>query len=145
MPGISVYKPVGVRSKDLTEIIISLDEYEALRLADHEGMYHEEAARQMNVSRQTFGRIIENARKKTAGALISGAAIIIEGGDVEIKKEADMPNLNRTGPEGKGPRSGRQLGKCKNKEENAPEYGPRKGRGMGLGRCKNRGMGNNND
>ena len=61
---------------------MTLDELESLRLADLEGLYHEEAAQRMNVSRQTFGRIIESARRKAAQALVVGKAIRIEGGEV---------------------------------------------------------------
>lgn len=61
----------------LQTVIMELDEMEAIRLADGLGLYHEEAARQMNVSRQTFGRILEQARKKVATALIDGMALQI--------------------------------------------------------------------
>jgi predicted DNA-binding protein (UPF0251 family) len=62
----------------LEEVCLSLDEVEALRLADHEGRYHEEAAREMKVSRATFGRIVNEARRKVARALIQGKALKIE-------------------------------------------------------------------
>jgi len=55
-----------------------MDELEALRLADYEGLYHEEAAKQMNISRATFGRILDGARHKTAGAILHGNALKIE-------------------------------------------------------------------
>jgi uncharacterized protein len=61
-----------------------LDEFEAVKLADYLEMYQEEAAQKMNVSRQTFGRIIESAHKKIADALINGKALRIEGGLVEV-------------------------------------------------------------
>ena len=63
--------------RELEEVVINEDEMEALRLADLEGLYHEEAAERMEVSRQTFGRIISAARKKTAEALLMGKAIRI--------------------------------------------------------------------
>lgn len=72
------FKPRGVPLVDLEEVCLSLDEIEALRLADHEGRYHEEAAREMKVSRATFGRIVNEARRKVAGALIQGKALKIE-------------------------------------------------------------------
>ena len=71
----------------LAQVTLSLDEYESIRLADLEGLYQEEAAQRMNISRQTFGRIIEAAHKKIADALINGKAIKIEGGNIEIKDE----------------------------------------------------------
>lgn len=70
-------------------IALTLDELEALRLADMEGLYQEAAARQMGVSRQTFGRIVTEARKKTATALVTGAAIEIRGGNVRVKTQGD--------------------------------------------------------
>jgi predicted DNA-binding protein (UPF0251 family) len=68
----------------LEEVVLTVDECEAIRLADFEGLYQEQAAERMNVSRQTFGRIIESAHKKVAEALIKGKALKIEGGEVEM-------------------------------------------------------------
>jgi predicted DNA-binding protein (UPF0251 family) len=69
--------------RDLQEVVISLDEFEAVRLADLGGLYQEQAAEQMDVSRPTFSRIIESAHKKIADALVHGKAIRIEGGTVQ--------------------------------------------------------------
>lgn len=66
------------------EITLSRDELEALRLADMEGLYQEEAAKTMEISRPTFSNIVASARKKVAQALIQGLAIRIEG---EIPQE----------------------------------------------------------
>ncbi len=55
-----------------------MDELEALRLADFEGLYHEEAAKHMDISRATFGRIIDSARHKVAEAILQGKALRIE-------------------------------------------------------------------
>lgn len=63
---------------ELQEVALSLDELEALRLADYEGRYHEDAAREMKVSRATFGRIVKEARRKAAEALTQGKALRIE-------------------------------------------------------------------
>ncbi|HUX37599.1 MAG TPA: DUF134 domain-containing protein [Rectinemataceae bacterium] len=82
-------KPSGVPAKELMYIILGLDEAEAIRLADYEGLYQEAAARSMGVSRQTFGNIIEAARRKVADALLHGKAIRIEGGEVSIKNQED--------------------------------------------------------
>lgn len=84
-PPCAVFKPAGVPARLLEEVVLTLDEFEALRLADLEGLYQEEAAASMNVSRQTFGRIVDSARRKTAQALIKGQALRIEGGKVEMK------------------------------------------------------------
>ena len=55
-----------------------MDELETVRLADYEGMYHEDAAVKMNISRATFGRILNNARHKVADAIVNGKALKIE-------------------------------------------------------------------
>jgi predicted DNA-binding protein (UPF0251 family) len=84
VPAVTYYKPAGIPLRFLEEIIINLDEAEAIRLSDYEKYYHEEAARRMNVSRQTFGRIIESAHQKIAEAFVKGKAIRIEGGNVQM-------------------------------------------------------------
>lgn len=86
MPDKNYFKPRGIPSSQLQEVVLSLDEYEAVRLADFEGLYQEQAALRMNISRQTFGRIITEAHRKIADVLINGKALKIEGGDVAVKK-----------------------------------------------------------
>jgi uncharacterized protein len=71
------YKPNGIPLSMLTSIDLSVAELEALRLADLENMYQGAAAEQMGVSRQTFGNIIKDARKKVADAIINGKALKI--------------------------------------------------------------------
>jgi len=66
----------------LEEVTLTLDELEALRLADFEEMYQEDAARKMEVSRQTFGNIVHAAHKKVADVLLHAKALKIEGGTV---------------------------------------------------------------
>jgi hypothetical protein len=61
-----------------------VDELEALRLADKEGLYQEQAAEGMHISRPTFGRIVESARRKVAEALVEGKALRIEGGNFVV-------------------------------------------------------------
>lgn len=77
-------KHAGVDPCNNTEVILGFDEAEALRLADLEGLYQEAAARRMGVSRPTFSRIIESARRKTADAILNGKILRIEGGEVSI-------------------------------------------------------------
>jgi uncharacterized protein len=77
-PNSSYFKPKGIPIIQLEEVLLSLDEFEAIRLADHEGLYHEEAAAKMSVSRATFGRILDSARSKIADALINGKALKID-------------------------------------------------------------------
>lgn len=81
-PGATLFKPAGVPARELDEVVLHLDEFEAIRLADLVGEYHEQAASRMQVSRQTFGRILESARRKVAEALVTGKALRIEGGPV---------------------------------------------------------------
>ena len=83
-PACRIFKPAGIPRVVLEEIILTMDEFEAIRLADLDGLYHEQAAARMNVSRQTFGRIIESAHKKVAEALVQGKALKIEGGRFEM-------------------------------------------------------------
>jgi predicted DNA-binding protein (UPF0251 family) len=77
------FKPRAVPLSQLEEVVLGVDELEALRLADLMGLYHEEAAARMGISRQTFGNIIEKARRKVAGALVHSKALKIEGGPVK--------------------------------------------------------------
>ena len=77
-----MFKPAGIPARDLEAIVLALDEMEAVRLADLEGLYQEEAAERMGVSRPTFGRIVESGRRKIADAIVRGKALVIEGGPV---------------------------------------------------------------
>ena len=78
VPNSCYFKPKGVSVVELEEVALSLDELEALRLADYEGRYHEDAAHEMKISRATFGRIVNDARRKVAEALTRGKALRIE-------------------------------------------------------------------
>jgi uncharacterized protein len=82
-PDTNYFKPRGIPVHMLEEINLALDELEAVRLADLEGMYQEDAARKMNISRQTFGNIINSAHRKIADALLNGKALKISGGVVK--------------------------------------------------------------
>lgn len=81
-PKASMFKPRGIPMPDLELVVLSLDELEAIRLADFEGDQHEHAAAKMNISRPTFGRILEHAHTTVADALLNGKALQIEGGPV---------------------------------------------------------------
>ncbi|MBD3335703.1 MAG: DUF134 domain-containing protein [Candidatus Eisenbacteria bacterium] len=85
-PLAAVFKPMGTPVAKLDQIVMSLDEFEALRLADLDGLYQEEAAAEMGVSRPTFSRIIDSARRKLADALVHGKALRIEGGSVHLQR-----------------------------------------------------------
>jgi len=77
-------------NSSLEEVLLSFDEYEAIRLADLEGMYQEQAAVRMNISRQTFGRIVKSARRKVADVLVNGKGLSIEGGNVSTEAAKPM-------------------------------------------------------
>lgn len=83
-PDISYFKPRGIPLIDLEEVHLTVDERETIRLADFLGLPYEEAGRRMGISRATFGRIIQQARKVIADALINGKAINVEGGSYTI-------------------------------------------------------------
>jgi predicted DNA-binding protein (UPF0251 family) len=83
-PQPAIYKPVGVPLKSLENIVLLHEELESLRLADLEGRYQAEAAEQMGVSRSTFQRIVTEARRKVALALVDGHALQIEGGTFRV-------------------------------------------------------------
>ena len=71
------FKPCGVRGKYLEKMELDCDEMEAIRLSDYEGLYQQECADRMGISRTTFSRVIQNARKKIADALLNGKAIVM--------------------------------------------------------------------
>lgn len=85
-PVFSEFKPVGIASKMLEQVLLSLDEYEALRLADKLGMSHNEAAEEMEISRSTFTRLIEKARAKLVDFIVSGKLLLIDGGNIHFRK-----------------------------------------------------------
>ncbi len=84
IPESNYFKPRGIPLSMLEEVVLTVDECEAIRLADLESLYQEQAAGKMKVSRQTFGRIIESAHKKVAEALVKGKALRIQGGEFEM-------------------------------------------------------------
>lgn len=77
-----VFKPQGVPLGQLEQVPLTLDGLEALRLADVEGLYQQEAARRMGVSRATFARVLAEARGRVARALVRQQALVIGGGPV---------------------------------------------------------------
>jgi len=81
---VTYFKPAGIPLGSLEAVRLSLEEAEALRLKDLEGLEQEEGAERMNISRPTFQRVLASARKKAADALLNGKAIRIEGGNFEI-------------------------------------------------------------
>jgi len=91
IPSVTYFKPAGIPLHELDEVALTLDELEALRLADLLGLYQEQAAERMGISRATFGRIVESARRKTADALTGGKALRLDGGPVVHAPGAGAP------------------------------------------------------
>ncbi len=94
---------------------MALDEFEAIRLADRNGLKQEDAAREMEVSRPTFGRILESAHRKVASALTEGRALRIEGGTVctvngHGPRDCPRWNRNAAGRDGCATPCGRTVG-----------------------------------
>jgi predicted DNA-binding protein (UPF0251 family) len=84
IPQVTYFKPAGLRMAGLQEIRLLVEEAEAVRLKDLEGLEQEECAAKMNISRSTFSRLLDSARQKIADALLNGKAIRIEGGNFEM-------------------------------------------------------------
>ncbi len=79
-PDATFFKPAGIRMIELEEVVLGLDEIEAIKLKDLEGLEQEECANKMDISQPTFHRLVVSARKKIADALLNGKSIRIEGG-----------------------------------------------------------------
>jgi predicted DNA-binding protein (UPF0251 family) len=81
IPAVTSFKPAGIPRICLEEVILLVEEAEAIRLKDYLGLEQEECAQNMKVSRPTFQRILVEGRTKIADALVNGKSIRIEGGD----------------------------------------------------------------
>ncbi len=84
LPGATYFKPAGIPLRVLDEVRLSVEEAEAIRLKDLEGLEQEQSAERMNISRPTFQRVLASARQKIADALLNSKAIRIEGGNFEV-------------------------------------------------------------
>ncbi|UCD76689.1 MAG: DUF134 domain-containing protein [Phycisphaerales bacterium] len=117
-PAVAVFKPAGVRARDLEWTNLTLDEFEAIRLIDGQDLDQEAVAEQMAVSRPTVTRILASARTKIAHVLVTGRALRIEGGPVRHAGPGHRGVCDRRGQrgrrapgrggEGHGGRSGRR-------------------------------------
>ena len=79
-------------ARELEHLRLAVDELEAIRLVDLEGLSHEQAAEAMGVSRQTVGRVLERGHAKVAEALVGGKAILIGGGQYRVATCLDIPS-----------------------------------------------------
>jgi len=86
IPQVRLFQPAGVPSGSWEEVVLSIEEAEAIRLKDLEGLGQEESSRRMHISRPTFQRVLESARRKAAEALTLGKAIRVEGGNFEMAR-----------------------------------------------------------
>lgn len=87
LPKSNLFGPVNMKNVDENIIIMTVDEYETIRLMDLEGMVQEECAEKMNVARTTVQRIYNDARLKMAKSLVNGNLLKIEGGDYKLCDE----------------------------------------------------------
>jgi uncharacterized protein len=94
-PKISQFSPRG-RPGRPDEVNLAVDQFEAIRLADHMGLSQKEAAKSMRVSQQTFSRIIRRARKVLANALVRGAIIKIQGGTYVFSSKEGLPGVTKS-------------------------------------------------
>lgn len=85
-PLFTSFKPSGVQKRMLAEENLSIDEYEAIRLADYLQMDHKDAACKMEISRPTFSRLLEKAHGKVAAFLIDGKELTIGGGNIHFRE-----------------------------------------------------------
>lgn len=92
-PPVDTFLPSGAEENEF--INLTLDEFEAIRLADYLGLNHNEARLMMSISRPTFSRLIEQAHKKIAQALTEGKGIKISGGPVQLPCQDKVPPKRR--------------------------------------------------
>lgn len=83
-PSVNFFKPAGARLRELKEVVLSVEEYEALRLVDFEEINQVDACDKMQISQPTLSRLLSSARKKVSQAIVKGMAIKIEGGNYKI-------------------------------------------------------------
>lgn len=84
VPPVTHFRPVDTQAAQIEEVRLLVEEAEAIRLNDLEGLDQEDCAQRMSVSRSTFSRILDSARHKIADALLNGKGIRIEGGNYEM-------------------------------------------------------------
>ncbi|MBP1917958.1 putative DNA-binding protein (UPF0251 family) [Youngiibacter multivorans] len=89
LPDSQVFGPMGQRAMLLESVVMTVDEYETIRLIDLEGMMQEECAVKMNVARTTVQKIYNDARKKLADVIVNGKVMRIEGGEYRLYDETE--------------------------------------------------------
>ena len=86
--------PEDADAGSIETIMLSLDEFETIRLLDHEGLNQEECAVRMGVARTTVTAMYESARKKIIGAIVEGKRLCIAGGNIEIDRERNVLSVD---------------------------------------------------
>lgn len=102
LPNHNYFKPARVPLAELQETVVAVEELEALRLRDLEGLEQEECAIRMNISRPTFVRVVNSARKKITKALVNGYAIRIEGGNYKVVEDVQCGSCGHQWRKGHG-------------------------------------------
>lgn len=109
-PSVTYFKPQGIPLRDLAEVYLAVDSFEAIRLADLAGLGMEEAASRMGVSRHTFGRILAEGRRAVAEALVHGRALRIAGGHYAVQpgtgettRDNEEPSMTKIAVTSEGP------------------------------------------
>ena len=102
LPECNRFGPLGSQADQANYVVMTVDEYETIRLIDLEGFTQEECASQMNIARTTVQGIYNDARKKLAESLVNGKVLWIEGGEYRLCDGSG------SGCRGRGCRRGRE-------------------------------------
>jgi predicted DNA-binding protein (UPF0251 family)/DNA-directed RNA polymerase subunit RPC12/RpoP len=103
------FRPIGAIDEGQT-VVLNYEEYESIRLSDFELLGQVEASKVMDISRPTFARIYESARRKVAQAFVSGSPIVFEGGKVYFN--SDWYSCHRCGCWFNHPRKDQEVTGC---------------------------------
>lgn len=87
LPEVTFFKPAGTPLRELEDVGLTVEEAEAIRLRDLEGLRHQQCAERMHISRPTFHRVLRSARRKVADVLLNGKALRIEGGSFALDRQ----------------------------------------------------------
>jgi predicted DNA-binding protein (UPF0251 family) len=102
LPEAVYFKPAGIPMRLLEEVKLTVEEYEAFRLCDRDGLNQAETGQRMGVSRASVQRVLASARKKVAEALAEGKALRIEGGNYHIYDGGFTPGHGQCRRHGQG-------------------------------------------
>ena len=91
LPEINLYGPLNLQRETNKCILMSVEEYETIRLIDLEKLTQEECGERMQVARTTIQKIYTDAREKVAESLVNGCILKIEGGDYQLYSEIEKP------------------------------------------------------